>query len=396
MVPQKTKRHILFLIPYFVPAWHFGGPVKGTYEIAKRLAAMGHDITVCTSDLFEDSRPMATRSAQLDGMTVNYFSTRFYRLAYLNAFPLMPGLRPWLKRHLLSYDVVHIQECYSSMTLLAGLIPDTVPYFISTRGVLAHTPQSRRRVMKILFNALIRRPLKQAAAVIVQTPAEETDCRRFGITHTFELPNAVDGGLTQNCRAGAVMRKRFGFKDSDVVLLYLGRLHAIKGLTVMVRAIAAMRHGALKALIVGPDYGERKNLLALIAKLGLTERVILTDGLYGRDKLAAYSACDIFCLPSEFDNAPNTMLEAMAYGKPVITTTGNGLAGMLKNGAGLVVSPADTAALTAAMTRLADSETTRRHMGAKARTLVQKGFSWDDSACRLLELYESHIHQRQV
>ena len=386
--PRKQERlKILFLIPYFAPAWHFGGPVKGTYETGRRLASKGHQITVLTTNLDRPGRRLPLVEKQLDGMRVIYFSTLLYSLSLKFNFPFPPALFLWLKKHRNQFDAIHIQECYSSMTLLAPLVLGKTPYVISTRGVFGAYPQQQKSLLKRLFNWLAEKTIRRAQALVVQTSRERKDCERFSPRRIVEVNNGIEPALFKQLPSGREFRRRHGFSINDIIVLYIGRLHPIKGLECLVHAISRIENKNIKALIVGPDYGVRKRLCQIATKQETTQRIKLLDGLYDREKLAAYSAADLYCQPSLYDNAPNSVLEACACGLPVITTSGNGLSSFLVKHGGIVVPSGKPEPLQRAIVKLAGPKTLRTSLGRRIKRAACRGFSWNDVTGRLEELY---------
>ena len=103
----------------------------------------------------------------------------------------------------------------------------------------------------------------------------------------------------------------------------------------------------------------------------------------------AYNAADIFVIPSLVDNLPNTVLEAMACGTPVIGFDVGGIPDMVREGeTGLLVYPGDSRALSEALDILLGNHSLRRTMSANCRMVAEAEYSMEIQARRYIALYE--------
>ena len=201
-----------------------------------------------------------------------------------------------------------------------------------------------------------------------------------------------------------------GFRASSVVpqrrsVLFLGRLHPVKGVGRLVEAWAEIQTGKAESrkqksdlgpltsdlwslVIAGPDEaGMRPGLEAMLRARGCAESVIFTGQLDEGQKWAAYQAADLFVMPSDFENFGIAIAEAMLSGLPVITTTGTPWKELPPRGAGWWVEPT-TEALAGALRQaigLTDGE--RRGMGLRAADLAKR-FSPEQTAADLIQVYE--------
>jgi len=188
------------------------------------------------------------------------------------------------------------------------------------------------------------------------------------------IPNAVD--VAPFDRAEAAPRGPLGVPPGAFLALFVGRLHAQKGLPLLLDAaerVAADRPGWHLALAgAGP---ERDRLLgSLAARPGLAERVHLLGPR--RDVPALLKAADVVVLPSLWEGMPNVVLEAMAARRAVVATAVEGSEDLVIPGeTGWLVPPGDPEALAAALREAADDPARLRLMGDAARTRVEAHFS---------------------
>ena len=157
---------------------------------------------------------------------------------------------------------------------------------------------------------------------------------------------------------------------------------------VALRALAepAMRDVNAKLLIVG-DGPQKPELKQLAQTLGLAERVRFHDPVPHDALPALYGAVDAGVFPSIGDEAFGiTIAEAMSCAKPVIASHIGGIPEVVgsEESCGLLVPPGDVTALARAMRRLANDTALRTRLGIAARARIERLYTWDMSAQRLL------------
>jgi glycosyltransferase involved in cell wall biosynthesis len=196
------------------------------------------------------------------------------------------------------------------------------------------------------------------------------------------IPNGIDTETFQP-RNQQMARQRLDLPSDAKVVLFLA--HATtekrKGFDLFLKAAAALRadpqvfvmvvgHGAEKY-----DLGPRARFLESVdTELGLS---------------FVYSAADVFVLPSLQDNFPNTAVEALACGLPIVAFNVGGLPDIVRDCTGVLVEPGNTEALSAAILTLLNRPDVRRQMSAKCRSLAIAEYSAELQAKRYLDLYAS-------
>ena len=155
-----------------------------------------------------------------------------------------------------------------------------------------------------------------------------------------------------------------------------------------VTAAAAVRTSTFHVVICGGDYGELGALKKLRAELGLEEYVTFVGSRV--DMEAIYPDLDLYVQSSHSDGMPTAILEGMAHGLPVVTTSVGGCGEPVVEGDnGFVTDPADANALSAAMLRLMEDATMRAHMGAAGRRRASAHFNIERVIREHTELYSS-------
>jgi glycosyltransferase involved in cell wall biosynthesis len=175
--------------------------------------------------------------------------------------------------------------------------------------------------------------------------------------------------------------------------LYLGRLSPEKGLKTLLRA-AEHAPVPLKIAGDGPQYAR---LAAVAQDSGLTH-VSFVGHKSGSELAALIQSAAFLIVPSEwFENAPMSILEGMAYGKPVVASRIGGIPELIEHRrTGFLFEPGDANGLAEKMRQLADAPTLRREMGIAARQRVEKYFSLETHCRMLLNIYDEALARKSV
>jgi glycosyltransferase involved in cell wall biosynthesis len=381
---------ILQSIPYFVPAWDYGGSVFVCYHLSERLVSLGHDVTVYTTDSLNARERIRARQETINGIRVNRFrnlsNTLCYRQKIATPFGLLPPPAGFG-----DFDVIHLHEYRTIQNVLLRhyAVSRHIPYILQSHGTLTTYFQKGR--LKRVFDALWgHRILMDAARVITLTTLEVEQYRSLGVgdDKIEVIPNGIDLSEFEHLPPRGEFRRKYALDDNLRLVLFLGRLNWIKGLDLLVRAFAdSMKElGKAKLVIVGPDDGFLPALKRLVQELSIEKDVLFTGPLYRESRLAAYVDAAVYVLPSFYDTFPVTVLEAMACGLPVILTDRCGLADVVGSQAGLTV-PYERKQLGRALVDMLEDEEMRRAFGWQGRLMVQEKFGWDRIANQLERLY---------
>jgi rhamnosyl/mannosyltransferase len=296
--------------------------------------------------------------------------------------PVAPGFSSWLGRLAPQYDLLHFH--FPNPTAEIGwLLADAATPAVVTY----HSDIVRQRLSGRVYRPLLRRFLEGVSRILVPSPqllesspilaTLRAKCAvvPFGVepAHYAPVPEVLH-------RAGEVRARLTGGDSQEVVFLFVGRFRYYKGLTVLLDALARLRQSGVGARLVLLGEGPEENALrARVHALGLAPRVSFVPHVSEEELVAHYRAADAVVLPSiaRSEAFGIVLLEAMACGKPVISTELGTASSWVNQHArtGLVVAPRDAAALAAAMETLARDAKLRAHFGAAGRERVSKLFS---------------------
>jgi len=177
----------------------------------------------------------------------------------------------------------------------------------------------------------------------------------------------------------------------DFTIGMLSRHDPVKGIDLAVRAVARMGEGS--RLVVVGDGSERPALEALVAGLGVGDRVELRGwDDRARDLLPTF---DVYLLPSRIEALPVTVMEAMQAGVPVVATDVGSVREAIDDGeTGVVVPVGDVDAIVGALIGLRDDPARRRAMGERARAVGLERFDCDAAVRRWEALYDEVLTRR--
>jgi glycosyltransferase involved in cell wall biosynthesis len=378
---------VLHVVPYASAI--YGGPVTVVAQMAETLSGLGVEVDVVTTTAHGGNELDVQIGQPVINNGVRYF---YFPRQGLKFWMFSWPLRQWLYQHVRDYDLVHVHGLFAYTTLPACAAARHFgkPYVITPHGVLDPWCLSHKWWKKLpYYYFLERHNLKQATAIHVTSSFEDDGLVKLGFRGKIKIiPLAVE---VQDCQA------RTYRNDDTLSLLFLSRLDPIKGLPVLIRAMALLRN----CFNVKCDLkiaGEGKNeylldLLSLVNKFDLSENVKFVGFLKGKAKLNVLAEADVFVLPSYHENFSLAAAEAMAAGLPVIVSDQVGIAKEIDEAAAGVVVPVDSPeALAKAIVKFKCTDA-RKIAGHNGRQLVKQKFSRKQFGESLLHLYEQTILQ---
>lgn len=246
---------------------------------------------------------------------------------------------------------------------------------VSIHGTVRDLVAQRGRWRRLVLSRLVE-PLTLEVATHIATVCQHAADRDFVRRHESKIVGVVPNGVPTGPMDPAVrreMRARLGLADGDLVGVMVGRLTMEKGHGVLADALRSdpVTAAGLRLLIVGdgPDREQIQRVYGAVPALRVS--------YLGRrhDVGRILQAADLFVFPTLHENLSNALLEAMASGLPVVATEVGGNVEVLEHGGGVLVPPADPAALRAALRRMLASGVDRQALGRSARTTVERHYS---------------------
>jgi glycosyltransferase involved in cell wall biosynthesis len=188
----------------------------------------------------------------------------------------------------------------------------------------------------------------------------------------------------------AAVRKKLGAPDDAFLIVAVGRLIEVKGFEYLIEA-ARLTPGVHVAIAGDGDLRDQ-----LEERIRSTAAPVRLVGPLDRDAVATvFVAADAIAVPSivdshgNVDGLPNTLLEALASGRPVVATRVGGIPEVINDGTnGVLVPEKDAGALAAALRRFAEDSSPRAQLGLAGRATVAERFSWQETARAFEEAYD--------
>lgn len=375
-----------------------GGPSQACVGMAEAVAALGHDVRICTSMWPGDSDTediVAGEAFERNGVTYHYFDGLRPRIRGLSL-----GMIRALPRLIGDVDLVHLHSLYLAHTWATGDIchRKAIPYVIRPHGTLDPYIYRRKRPRKFVAEQLFQNRVNRNAAAFHFTTQDEMELAAPFVSGRpgFVAPLGVALERFASAPPPGGLRAKFPQLGTRGIVLFYGRLNFKKGFDILIPAFAeAVRQGQDLALVIaGPDHGMEAKVRESVVAHGVGERCVFTGMLERDDALVALNDADLFVLPSYSENFGISVVEAMACGLPVlISDRVNIWREVEADGAGLVAPP-ETAAFAKLLVEIMADPARREAMGEAARASVAHRFTWDKVGHRLSDVYSAILENR--
>lgn len=262
-----------------------------------------------------------------------------------------------------------------------------MPYVLTPHGMLDPWALQQRRLKKKLALALGYRAMIHGAAVVHALNATEAELMA---PLRLRQPPAVAPNAVFLEEVPWPPPPR-GAGDLPRVL-FLGRLHAKKGLDVLIEAFAivAAEHATVELVIAGPDAGAEASARAAVRRLGLDARVQWAGSVSSAQKWSLLASATCFCLPSKQEGFSVAALEALASGVPVVLSEGCHFPEVAEAGAGLIV-PRQVEAVATALSAILGDPARAADMARRGRELVETRYTWPLVAARIADIYRTAL-----
>jgi len=293
-----------------------------------------------------------------------------------------------------SADLVHVHGLWEITAYRAVRVAARrgIPYAIAPSGTLRPDALGRKALKKrIALKLDFRRRLQQAAALHATSLQEAREMRALGLSPPIAvIPIGVHVDQFAGNAESDLVGSRWPELRGKRKLLFLGRIHPIKGLEKLAAAwgLVAPEARDWQLVIAGPDEGGyRSRVEAALRAAGVADRTTFTGEIRGAEKHRLLLSSDALVLPSFSENFGFCVCEALASGLPVIASRGAPWEGLEREGCGYWVEPeiATLAEGIRKLVRLDDRE--RRAKGERGRAWIEREFTADASARALTALH---------
>ncbi|GAB3195561.1 glycosyltransferase involved in cell wall biosynthesis [Pontibacter aydingkolensis] len=385
---------ILFITPYYKPAWFYGGPSKCIAEQAESLQRE-KDVYVEVVTLNQNGsgelyphrdKPVVLK---VDGVKVHYLP--IWKNTLGKKYFIGKDVELYLN-NFRDYDLIHVHTLFNFMskTGMAFSIKFNIPFVVTPHGMLDKVSLSRSYLLKIIHRFFYEdRFLKKAKFIQFTTDGEQNDAIFERLNHAGVIPIGIkfDSGASNNrVIEGETIRNKFK-------LVFLGRINRIKGLDLLFKAIAYLNED-IKSKITVDIYGDDDDnyldeLLQLRKRLELTTIVVFKGKLDPALRNETLGAYDALVLTSYLESFGLVVVEALDLGLPVLVTERVKLANLIiDNNCGWVSSLNVEEVAATIVLAFNSGYKARYEMGVRGAKAVRVNFSLDKVTADLIKVYK--------
>jgi len=365
-------------------------------RLAIALKEIGHKV-VTVSELGEEEKGLAE---ELKRKGIAHYT--FYGLDALSLKNTVKAARTIGKiADYENVDVVHVQGMRQLIVaFLASRIfspGKKVAIVASTHSILAGTPYEKAT---LFIESLLLNLCADLAMPVSKLLANRLiDCGLIR-NKVVVVYNGIDSKLVEETlckdhddRSLLLGKVKF---SSDILIGYFARLVPNKGHEYLIDAISKVSkdHPNVK-LLIGGDGPLKHELKSLSKQLGVEEKVVFVGKIEHKTVYKLLKRVDIYVFPSSAELFPYAILEAMAAGKPIVSTHIGGVPEIIKNGeTGFLVPPKDQDKLADGIRKLIEKPKEAEQMGRNGRKLIEEKFTLGKIADDLTKCYEISIRRK--
>ena len=387
---------ILHVVPSFAPCFSHGGVVNASYQIAKSQVENGHEVSVFTTDSCDKRlRFEKNYNVNVDGIKVYYFKNLSNNIKNKLTIDTPIKLPNYLRKNIKNYDIIHLHEHRHSLAVAAHKYAkkNNIPYVLQAHGSVL--PFFQKEQLKNIFDRLWGfKILNNASRVFALTDVEKQQYLKMGIDENrIEIvPLGINLDEYSKLPEKGLFKSKYDISYDEKLILFLGRIHEIKGLDLLIKSLNQLKYDNVKLAIVGGDYGYLDTVKKLINKFKLDKKIIFTGVLTGNDKYSALTDCDIFVMPSRYESFTTSGLEAMACGKPLVLTKNNHIYDWVDNNVGLCCE-FDENELSDCFNKLLNDEQICEEFGRNGKKLVYEKYNWNTIEKQIENIYKTCLNE---
>jgi glycogen(starch) synthase len=396
----------ILMLGWELPPHNSGGLGVACYQLCKALSKKGADI--------EFVLPYTADYSSIDFMQVNaahpqdvaevlkagiaYDSFKYIKttgeIQWVDIFGQSSMYEEAVGRlaKLAEFDVIHAHDWLTARAAIRAKMISGKPlivHFHSVEADRAGKPMGGNPFVREIENLAL---LLADRVIAVSQYTKDTIIREYDIpadkievVHNHSDPASLIPQEGDNVYRYMTAMRQLGYR----VIVNVGRLTIQKGLPNMLRAFQTVVQHAPKTFLLIVGSGEQRNeLIQQAADLGIANNVFFTGFQRGKNWRDAYSVADLFVMPSVSEPFGLTALEAIGYGTPVLISKQSGVSEMIHNA--LKVDFWDVNDMADKMVAVVQNDALRDELHANSyREYINH--SWDDSADKLMSIYDKHF-----
>lgn len=293
------------------------------------------------------------------------------------------------------FDVLHQHSIWLALSRATNRwrTATAQPTIIAPHGTLeAHALKISWWKKRFALIAYEMNNLRSASCLHATSIHEASGFRQFGLKNPIAvIPNGVPESMLSDTGNAAHFYEKHSIAGDKRIALFLSRLHPIKGIPMLLEAFAQIpqREGWVLVIAGFEDYDRYGERLVQIARsLGILEHTIFVGGLFEQDKRDALAAANLFVLPSYSENFAIVVVESLAAGVPVLTTTGTPWRELVENDCGWWKEASVESIREGLLDAMNRPQAELLAMGQRGKKLVERSYTWPRIADQTMMLYE--------
>jgi len=294
-----------------------------------------------------------------------------------------------------AFDIVHQHALWLANSRITHHLHKhyNVPSVVAPHGSLEPWAVQRSSWKKRIALPLYERNnLQNASCLHALSEQEVAGFRDFGLRNPVAvIPNGTSQSWLESVGDSQAFRRRFNINSEKRIILFLSRITPIKGLPLLIEAMAQIRNELSDWVLVlagSDEFDHMREIQEAVVKHRLEKHVVFTGLLVDQVKRDAYASADFFVLPTKREAAPVVVLEALGAGVPVLTTKGSPWENLLAYRCGWWTDVASEAIAQALKDAVNRTPAELRSMGERGKELVADKYTWTESARMTIKLYE--------
>lgn len=219
--------------------------------------------------------------------------------------------------------------------------------------------------------------------VVLTTTESENYSELVTKDKLFQIPNCIDQRVTKKLPEKS-------FSDTTLGLAYIGRLVTTKGIYELADALRLVKESGMRNFIfsVAGDGPDKDSWLSYLSDCGLDKELNYVGSVSGDEKQAFWRSAEVLLLPSYSEGLPYSVLEALAYGVPVIASNVGGIPDAVEHGVhGLIVEPQNSESIAAAIRQIDETSNGLKRMSNACRSKAEDCYSIDNLVAGFAPLY---------
>jgi glycosyltransferase involved in cell wall biosynthesis len=390
---ERPQPRVVYLRSTPGPGTQAGGAASHIKGVVEALESLGVEVEIISNDVIAGLDHPEDRFTVIpphpSGVTRAIFDIHNNLVFTRGAVPLVERAQP---------DFIYQRYARFSWAGVVASLRAKRPLFLEYNGSEVWLGSHWDHVGSLdLLERYERLNLDAAARIFVVSDVERRnlEARGVGGEKIVVNPNGVDVERFKPGTGGSDARRELGIVDDDVVAGFVGTFgpwHGVEKFAEAIKTIPADLRGRFLFVGSGSLHADVEKQLEAEARAG---RVIFTGAVAHERVPALLDACDILVAPhvpladgSEFFGSPTKIFEYMAMGKGIVASRLGQIGEVLSDGeTALLVEPGNVVQLREAIVRLIGARDLRERLGAKAREVVVKDYTWGHNARRVLDAY---------